>query len=136
MTGLQVGSRRWHEARPSVIVVESEVQRNVYKLIEAVTAPLGFFVLALLIVESFLTAAFLGGELDPKTQFIVLILGVIMFVFVVLIVAILVWRKPENLTFDKQAHLVRSGTSYGTENRTVVDRDSLLPSEAEGTNEE
>ena len=96
---------------------------------EAVSAPLGFFVLALLIVESFLATVLLGGGLKASDQLKVLWTGVGMFVFVVLIVAILVWKKPENLTFDKQAHLDRSKAGYGTDAQPIKNRDALLPSE-------
>lgn len=96
---------------------------------EAINAPLGFFVLALLIVESFLTAALLGVQLDKQNQLVVLWMGVGMFVLVVLIVALLVWWRPEHLTFDKQAHLTKSRAIYGTDTRTIRDLDALLPSE-------
>ena len=110
-----------------------EGQRTGAKLVEAVTAPLGFFVLALLIVESFLAAALIGGGLDAANQLTVLWMGVGMFVLVILVVAILVWKKPENLTFDKEAHLDRSRAAYGTDSRTVADRDALLPTEPDRT---
>ena len=102
------------------------------RLIEAVTAPLGFFVLALLIVESFLAIATVGGGLEPQHQLLALFFGVGMFVLVVGVVALLVWKKPENLTFDKQAHLVRSGASFGTESHPDTDRNAMLPSETKG----
>ena len=104
------------------------------KLIEAVTAPLGFFVLALLIVESFLAAALLGGGFDTSIQITVLWMGVLLFVFVTLTVAVLVWNKPENLTFDKQAHLDRSKAEYGTDLQTVANRDALFQTETDRTN--
>ena len=104
------------------------------KLIEAVNAPLGFFVLALLIVESFLAAALLGGGFDASIQVTVLWMGVVLFVFVTLTVAVLVWKKPENLTFDKQAHLDRSKAEYGTDLQTVTDRDALFQTESNRTN--
>ena len=94
-------------------------QRTSAKLIDAVTAPLGFFVLALLIVESFLAAALLGGVVAVENQLTVIFLGVSLFIVVTVIVAFLVWKKPENLTFDKQAHLDRSRTVYGTDSLTV-----------------
>ena len=90
------------------------------------TAPLGFFVLALLIVESFLAAALLGGSLNASNQITVLWMGAVLFVFVTLAVAVLVWNKPENLTFDKQAHLDRSMAEYGTDLQTVKNRDALF----------
>ena len=105
------------------------------KLIEAVTAPLGFFVLALLIVESFLAAALLGGGVVPDNQLTVIWMGVGLFILVTAIVAILVWMKPENLTFDKQAHLDRSKAAYGTDTQTVINRDSLFPTKSDRTSE-
>lgn len=106
-----------------------EGRRFTAALVNAVNAPLGFFVLALLIVESFLATAILKGGLKSDNQLIVLWMGVGMFVVVVIVVALLVWNKPENLTFDKQAHLDRSKAGYGTEAQPVKDRDTLLPSE-------
>lgn len=110
-----------------------EGQRTGARLVEAVTAPLGFFVVALLIVESLLAAALVGGGLDASNQLIALWMGVGMFVLVILVVAILVWNKPENLTFDKQAHLDRSRAAYGTDSKTVTDRDALLPTVTDRT---
>ena len=104
-----------------------ESQRAGPTFVEAVTAPLGFFVLALLIVESFLAAAVIGGGLQEQQQDAVLWMGVGMFVLVVTTVAVLVWKKPENLTFDKQAHLTRSSAGFGTDSQPVPDRDALLP---------
>jgi len=73
--------------------------------LKAITAPLGFFVLALLIVEGFLAAVLAAGNLDVSLQSWALGAGIGLFVFVVVIVAIFVWFKPENLTFDKDAYL-------------------------------
>ena len=56
-------------------------------------------------------------------------MGVGLFVFVTMTVAVLVWKKPENLTFDKQAHLERSRADYGTDLQTVSNRDALFPTE-------
>ena len=64
------------------------------KLIEAVTAPLGFFVLALLIIESFLAAALLGGGFDASIQVTVLWMGVVLFVFVTLTDPLTASRTP------------------------------------------
>ncbi len=47
-------------------------------------------------------------------------LGVSLFILVLAAVWVLVWFKPENLTFDKYAHLVDRGkVPYGTEQQTV-----------------
>ena len=101
------------------------------RIIQAVTAPLGFFVLALLIVESFLGAVLVGGNLERPDKITGMWLGVGLFVLVVAVVFVLVWFKPENLTFDKDAHLVNKGKApYGSDRKIVKDIDALLPSEA------
>ncbi len=79
------------------------------RLIEVITAPLGFFVLALLIVETFLGTTLIANKnLDASAPEVCVFAGVGMFVLVVGIVALLVWMKPDNLTFDKDAHLSRT----------------------------
>ena len=122
-----------------IVKRESHTQRpadrsRLVRLVEVVTAPLGFFVLALLIVESFLTIALglVRDSLDTENLLIVLYMGVGMFVLVIIVVAILVWNKPENLTFDKKAHLDRSMAEYGTDSKTV-DRDDLPSAEPDKT---
>lgn len=79
-------------------------QSTVVRLVEVTTAPLGFFVLALVIVETFLGTVLLGGELPGEDKVILVYLGVCMFVLVVGVVTTLVWRKPQNLVFDKEAY--------------------------------
>lgn len=102
-----------------------------YKLIEAIAAPLGFFVLALLIVESFIGAVLIGANLQPQDKIIGIWIGVGLFVFVTAAVFILVWFKPENLTFDKEAHLIDRGkTTFGTNTKPITNRDKLLPTES------
>jgi hypothetical protein len=59
------------------------------------------------------------ANLDADQKVAGMYLGVGMFVLVVVIVAVLVWQKPENLTFDKQAHLERAKAPYGTEKEPV-----------------
>lgn len=101
------------------------------KIIEAITAPLGFFVLALLIAEAFLASVLLGGNLEKQDQLSCIWVGVALFVFVTVAVWILVWFKPENLTFDKDAHLMDRGkVPYGTDSRHVGDPGSLTPTES------
>ena len=90
------------------------------KIVEAITTPLGFFVLALLIVESFLATVLVGANLQGNDKMTCVWLGVILFVVVVAIVAYLVCNHPSNLTFDKEAHLVDRGkTPYGSEQQLV-----------------
>ena len=75
-----------------------------HQLIAAVTTPLGFFVLALLIVESFLATVLIFAPLDPPNRMTCICLGFFLLIFVVLIVSIFTWFKPKNLTFGKQEH--------------------------------
>jgi uncharacterized membrane protein required for colicin V production len=101
------------------------------RIIQAVTAPLGFFVLALLIVESFLAAVVVGGNLEKTDKIVGMWMGVGLFVLVTIIVFVLVWYKADNLTFDKEAHLINRGrASYGSDSKIVKNIDSLLPSES------
>ena len=98
------------------------------RIIDAVTAPLGFFVLSLLIVEGFLGTVLLWADLENTDKVNGMYVGVGMFVLVSLLVSILVWFKPDNLTFDKEAHLRERGKPpFGTDQATVIDRDELLP---------
>lgn len=76
------------------------------RLIEAINSPLGFFVLALLIVEGFLGAVMLWAKLDISNKMICIYMGVGLFVILVIVVSILVWYKPTSLTYDREAHLV------------------------------
>lgn len=87
----------------------------VVRLVEATTAPLGFFVLALLIVETFLGTVLLGSEVPGEDRIMLVYLGVGMFVLVVAVVTTLVWKKPENLVFDKDAHVkqLKAAVSLG-----------------------
>ena len=74
-------------------------------LVSVITTPLGFFALALLIVEGFLGIILIGSNLEPVQKFVGLIIGAALFFVVVLIVTILVWAKPQNLTFGEKGHL-------------------------------
>lgn len=100
------------------------------RVITAVNTPLGFFVLALLIVEAFLATVLVGAELDANQKITGMWLGVILFFTVTAAVFALVWSKPENLTFDKEAYLIDRGRVYGTENYAVEDPKNL-PSDRE-----
>lgn len=76
-------------------------------LIQAITSPLGFFALCLLIVEGFLSITLIFSNLTSKDKFIGMIIGAVLFLFVLCIVGLLVWKKPENLTFGEGGHLRR-----------------------------
>lgn len=88
-------------------------------LIKGIDSPLGFFVLALLIIEAFLTLILTFAELKDEEKPTFIWLGVFLFILVTLIVGLLVWFKPENLTFDKTAHLDRESKQFGTDQQKV-----------------
>lgn len=97
------------------------------RLVEAVDKPLGFYVLALLIVEGFLTILLIFSDLsmEAKTWGMWAVIG--LFVLVVCLVSAFVWFKPTNLTFTGLEALVEMDKiSYGTETGEIAKRD--LPS--------
>lgn len=100
------------------------------QVLETITAPLGFFVLALLIVEAFLATILVGGTLNEEHKVIGMYLGVGLFLFVTLTVSLLVWFKPDHLTFDKEAHLRNRGKPpFGTDTSVALSEESLTPQE-------
>ena len=80
-------------------------QGNRITLLQAVTTPLGFFVLALLVVESFLGSVIILGNPDTAFRHSALNYGVIMFILVVVVVSIITVWKPRDLTYSAIAHL-------------------------------
>jgi len=107
---------------------DTETKRN--QILEAITAPLGFYVLALLIVEAFIATILVGTSLENAVKVKGMYLGVGLFLIVTLIVSTLVWFKPDNLTFDKEAHLRNRGKPpFGSESHTVTNKNSLIHSE-------
>ena len=97
------------------------------RVVEAIDKPLGFYALALLIVEGFLTILLIFSDLstDAKTWGMYAIIG--LFVLVVGIVSLLVWFKPTNLTFTGFEALVgMDKITYGTEAGEIEKKD--LPS--------
>jgi len=94
------------------------------QVVRAVGAPLGFFVLALLIVEAFLATVLVFADFTSTERVIGMWAGVGLFLIVTFIVGLLVWHKPQNLTFDREAHLIDSGKiPFGTESQTISPED-------------
>jgi len=69
-------------------------------IISVVTTPLGFFALALLIVEGFLGIIVIGsGEtLTPNAKLTGMWMAIASFALIVCVVSLMVWKIPENLT--------------------------------------
>lgn len=95
------------------------------KFAESIDKPLGFFVLALLIVESFICVVAGISKFSEDTLFYCLLLGAGLFIYITLIVTFLVKQCPENLTFNQTGHLKRKGGPYGNDKKQVKDIDSL-----------
>ncbi len=97
------------------------------RILDTISAPLGFFVLALLIVEAFLANVLIFAQLEPFQRWNGVLLGVGLFVLVVVVVSILTWFKPLNLTFDKTSHLIDRGKISWGSKRSAISPDELLP---------
>ena len=89
------------------------------KIIETIDSPLGFYVLALLIVEASLAVILTVSKIPPDQVFDGLIVGATLFCIVVGMVFILVFFKPENITFDKISHLRRDEVRYSSGKKTT-----------------
>ena len=101
-------------------------QSGFARIIEAIDKPLGFYVLALLIVESFLTVVLIFSELGAPVQERGMWAGVGLFGGVVLIVTVIVWNKPTHLTFTELGSLIQMGkVSYGTDTNVVAIKNKL-----------
>jgi hypothetical protein len=85
------------------------------RVVQAITSPLGFFVLALLIVESFLALVLRDATLDRYDKMIGVWIGAGLFLVVNIGVWVLVWFKAKELTFDKRAHLAQSKMDFGSQ---------------------
>ena len=95
---------------------------------------MGFYVLALLIVESFLAAVLIFAEIPTSERMTGVWAGVGMFALVIGVVSLLVWFKPDNLIFDKEAHLVDRGRiPYGSDEEIVAPEAILTSRKAPGT---
>ena len=84
---------------------------------------MGFFILALLIVETFLTLVLTINGGDYRFG---IYIGSGLFVLVVVIVAIIDWFRPHHLMFGEKAHLMDRGKfPYGT-SEEVLGKEEIL----------
>jgi hypothetical protein len=113
-------------ARPDIASIFSIRSRAV----QAVHSPLGFFVLALSIVEAFLLGAGMWFNLPDEYKIGALIVGVILFLIVFFTVVWLVVRYPQNLVFSEESHVQYAAMRmFGTEGHLITGRDlESLPS--------
>ena len=93
------------------------------RLVEAIDKPLGFYVLALLIVEGLLTTLLIFSNVEPYAQVWGLWVVTGLFILVFATVSLFVWYKPTHLTFTGFEALVGMGkASYGTDEEEVAQR--------------
>lgn len=102
--------------------------RTVYSLrsktIQAVQSPLGFFALALLIVEAFLLGAGSWFELSESWKIVALGVGVLLFLALTGAVVWLVVRYPQNLVFSEESHVQYARMKmFGSEAERLTERD-------------
>jgi type III secretory pathway component EscU len=83
----------------------SEVIASRSEVLRGVRSPLGFFVLALLIVEAFLILAGTLFDLPLNIRVASIAVGVLLFVLVVGCVYRLVVKHPRNLVFSEASHV-------------------------------
>lgn len=92
-----------------------------HKAVQAVHSPLGFFALALLIVEGFLFGAGAWFDLDPTMRIGAMAVGVVLFLVVFGTVVALVVKYPKNLVFSEESHLQYEGMQiFGTEENAMT----------------
>ena len=85
-------------------------------ILKAITMPLGFYSLALLIVEGFLAVVLTYGNLEPDLQREGMRCGIGLFLLVLIVVSLFVWFKPTHLIYSEYGSLVHAGkVPYGTE---------------------
>lgn len=110
----------------------NDKNQNRVGVVEAITTPLGFFVLALLIVETFLGNVLIFANLNEGNKIVGMWAGIGMFCLVTIAVVLLDWFKPQNLTYDKQAHLIDRGKiPYGASGQEVKPEKLFNPKEKE-----
>jgi len=89
-------------------------------IITAVHSPLGFFVLALLIVEAFLFGVGMSFGLSDNWKIAAICLGILLFLTVFFTVVWLVIKYPRNLVFSEESHVQYDAMGfYGREGQSI-----------------
>jgi len=99
------------------------------RVIRAAHSPLGFFVLALLIVEAFLWGAGIWFGLSEAWKLIAIGVGVFLFLIVFGTVVWLVIAYPQNLVFGEESHVqIAAMKMFGSESHLITGNDlQMLP---------
>lgn len=94
------------------------------KAVQAVHSPLGFFVLALLIVETFLFGTGTWFGLPEMWRIVAIGVGVVLFLGVFVTVVWLVVKYPQNLVFSEESHVQFAAMKiFGSESHLITGRD-------------
>jgi hypothetical protein len=101
---------------------------NVVRIIDAIDKPLGFFVLSLLIVETFLGIVLVGANFDQNLKYNGMLIGVGIFLLLIVLVTFMTIFCPHKLVYDKDAHATERGKSvYGTNEKQLDRLDNETP---------
>jgi hypothetical protein len=93
-------------------------------MVRAAHSPLGFFVLALLIVETFLLGSGSWFGLSEAWKITSICIGVFLFLVVFGTVVWLVIKFPQNLVFGEESHVQYAAMKmFGTESRSMTGHD-------------
>lgn len=91
------------------------------KAVQAVHSPLGFFVLALLVVETFLFGTGMWFNLSEPWRIAAIAVGVLLFLIVFGTVVWLVVSYPQNLVFSEESHVQFAKLKmFGTESHLIT----------------
>ena len=94
------------------------------RIVRAAHSPLGFFVLALLIVETFLLGSGTWFGLSEVWKITAICIGVFLFLVVFGTVVWLVIAYPQNLVFGEESHVQFAAMKmFGSEDRLISGRD-------------
>jgi hypothetical protein len=78
-------------------------KKNAHAL-RAITTPLGFYVLALLIIESTMCVVLTAAKLSEEKVWIGFLWMIGLFIGVVIIVTLFAWISPRHLLYGKEEH--------------------------------
>jgi len=105
---------------PSPVSDHSWFSSTRQEVIARVYSPLGFFTLALLIVETFLLCAGIFFDLKEVWKITALGIGVLLFLIVVGSVIFLVIKYPKNLVFSERSHIQEEAMKVYGDNKNPV----------------
>lgn len=94
------------------------------RIVSAAHSPLGFCVLALLIVEVFLLGAGIWFDLPQAWKIVAIATGIFLFLVVFFTVVWLVVRYPQNLVFSEESHVQYAAMQiFGNESSRLTGSD-------------